>query len=353
MTENVKAAIKAQTDQLETVTTALTRFNATEAGLADLHERYDDATFNVDEPKGMKLAKEARAEIRKPRFNVEKLRKAAKAPILELGRMIDADAKSLTTELLSLETPIDDQIKTAERIEAARIKKIDELMGEIDGVLNVVDRYNPSAEKIGQFINDVCDIDITAEVYMEFEADALGKQNRVLVELRKRMTAKEQEEADAAELETLRREKAEREEADRKEAARKQAVADAAQAAVDEGQGNGSKGDAGSIFDDEPQPLSIEEQLDRDADEPTTADEANAESGVGRDAGVSPLAAATIEPGPQVDVMDPEPAFYPGRAGIVHAVAGAFDVSEAVASSWIERIESAAVKQSDAEAMPF
>lgn len=333
--------LKAQTEVLETASTAITNLNATEAGLLRLHEQYDDATFDVETKPGMKLAKEARAEIRKPRFNVEKLRKAAKAPLLELGRMIDADAKSLTTELLTLETPIDTVIKAEELRETKRVCGIKNLIDEIEGVLNVIERYNPSAEKIGEFINDVTAIEINAEAYMEFEADAIGKQQRVLQELRTRMAAKQTEEDDAAELAQLRREKAERDEADRKEEERKQAVADAAQKAVDdansaaeetieeaalrthretiaEATGEGSKGDAGSIFDE-----------DNVGDHETLAD-----------AGDTAVTMPGEVPPPieeQLMRKDPEPATpaYPGRKGIVYGVATYFDVTEAQAEAWL------------------
>jgi cation transport ATPase len=62
----------------------------------------------------MEAAKAARAEIREPRFAVEKVRKAAKAPLLAIGRRIDAEAVRITEAILAIEEPIDGQIKAEE-----------------------------------------------------------------------------------------------------------------------------------------------------------------------------------------------------------------------------------------------
>jgi hypothetical protein len=104
---------------LEQVQGVLTEFSRVEAGLAALRERHGNTVYEVTTTAGMDAAKAARAEIREPRFAVEKVRKAAKAPLLELGRRIDAEAIRITEAILAIEEPIDDQIKAEEARKAA------------------------------------------------------------------------------------------------------------------------------------------------------------------------------------------------------------------------------------------
>lgn len=88
---------------VDQVTQAVATFDATAAGIAELERQFKGVVFPVDTPKGLEDAKKARAAIREPRYEIEKVRTAAKAPILELGRSLDARAKTITAQLLALE----------------------------------------------------------------------------------------------------------------------------------------------------------------------------------------------------------------------------------------------------------
>lgn len=100
--------------EIEQVQGVLTEFSRVEAGLAALRAKHGNTVYEVSTTAGMEAAKAARAEIREPRFAVEKVRKAAKAPLLAIGRRIDAEAVRITEAILAIETPIDDQIKAEE-----------------------------------------------------------------------------------------------------------------------------------------------------------------------------------------------------------------------------------------------
>lgn len=131
------------TEDMDRVKNSLNEFDRVSAGLADLEQRYPkDAIYPVETTKGMKDAIEHRAAYRDPRVMVEKARKMAKAPLLALGKNIDARAKWITEKLEEGELPVDQQIKAeearkeAERqaraaAEAARILKIQEALAEI------------------------------------------------------------------------------------------------------------------------------------------------------------------------------------------------------------------------------
>ena len=100
--------------ELAKVETALTEFDKIEAGQAELRGKYVGVVYPVTTTDGMREALAARAVIRKPRYTTEEIRKAAKAPILELGRTLDAKAKYITAELLKIEDPIQAQIAVEE-----------------------------------------------------------------------------------------------------------------------------------------------------------------------------------------------------------------------------------------------
>lgn len=107
------------------VQTAVAEFDKVAAGLAELQKKYAGVVFDVRTSKGMDEAKAARAEIREPRYEIERVRKAAKAPILKLGKELDDRAKVITSEILVIEEPIDTQIKNEEaRKEAEKQAKI-------------------------------------------------------------------------------------------------------------------------------------------------------------------------------------------------------------------------------------
>lgn len=79
----------------------------------DLGEALSSYQRAVEEWRRMNAARE-------PRYEVERIRKAAKAPILAIGKRLDADAARITAELEKIEAPIDAQIKAEEREAKAR-----------------------------------------------------------------------------------------------------------------------------------------------------------------------------------------------------------------------------------------
>lgn len=125
------------------VQSALGEFDRVAAGLAEIEARYPkDAVYEVTTTKGMKDAVEHRAAWRDPRITVEKARKMAKAPLLALGKSIDARAAWITEKLREGEEPIDLLIRVEEtrreeekqariNAEAGRVLGIQEALAEI------------------------------------------------------------------------------------------------------------------------------------------------------------------------------------------------------------------------------
>lgn len=110
--------------------TAIVEYSQTEAALADLASRYKGVVFEVLTVKGMDAAKKARAELRDYRTSLESKRVEIKAPALERCRLIDAEAKRITAALVTLEEPIDAQIKAQEARRDAEKREKERLEAE-------------------------------------------------------------------------------------------------------------------------------------------------------------------------------------------------------------------------------
>lgn len=138
--DSTAVAIRTDLAQIEST---LSEFQKISDGLEDLATRFPvDLVYDVSTTKGMNEAIAHRAAWRDPRVNVEKFRKIGKAPVLALGKNIDARAAWLTEQLLIGETPVDKQIKAEERrkedekqakisAEFGRVQAIEEALGEL------------------------------------------------------------------------------------------------------------------------------------------------------------------------------------------------------------------------------
>lgn len=207
-------------------TTAITEYSATEAGLAELRERFKGAQFDCTTPDGMRAAKAARLELVKLRTSLEAMRVEIKAPALERCRLIDAEAKRITGELVALETPIDAQIKAEEqRKEAERKAREEAERIRVENIRYRIARINAepvkltgkSAAEIGERLGALRQVMLDPAVYAEFLEEAEGALAAVIgqiEELHLRQIAHEAEQAriaeERAELERLRAEQAAR-----------------------------------------------------------------------------------------------------------------------------------------------
>lgn len=200
--------------ELEVVSKALVDIDAVSAGITDLRNRFSGAIFEVDTATGMDDAKAARLAIRTPRYEVERIRKAAKAPIIALGKKLDAEAARIESELLKIEGPIDQQIKAEEdRKERDRQAKID---AELKRVADLQERVaelrgcqslspTSGAELVASHIADLERL-VVNESFQEFQQQAEDAKAAGLARLRAVYTAAV---AHEAEQERIRIERAE------------------------------------------------------------------------------------------------------------------------------------------------
>ncbi|WP_175969667.1 hypothetical protein [Burkholderia sp. BCC0322] len=106
---------------METTTTTavtltdLSAFDPVTMALEELRKRHEGVIHDVKTAAGMAACRKDRAEVKGYRLRVEDIRKKLKAPILEAGRAVDDKAATITTEIASLETAYDQQIKAEEQ----------------------------------------------------------------------------------------------------------------------------------------------------------------------------------------------------------------------------------------------
>ena len=87
-------------------------------------KRVPTLTYKIGTKQGMAVAKEGRAMFRDIRIALEKKRAAAKAPIIEIGRLLDSRAKEIAQQIEPFEEQFDKDIKAEEaRIEAEKAAK--------------------------------------------------------------------------------------------------------------------------------------------------------------------------------------------------------------------------------------
>lgn len=103
---------------------ALVAYSRTEAGLLALKEDLAGKTYDLATVKGNEAARQDRQRCVSLRTALDKKRLEFKRPVLDIGKLIDAEAKRITDEILALEAPIDAAIKAdEERREKIRLEK--------------------------------------------------------------------------------------------------------------------------------------------------------------------------------------------------------------------------------------
>lgn len=194
-------------ENMTRVENALSEFDKVSAGLAALEARFPpDLVYDVSTTKGMQEAIAHRAAWRDPRITVEKLRTAAKAPVLALGKDIDARARWLTEKLREGETPVDEQIKAEEARKAkakadreaaefGRVMAMQEAVGEI--AMSAMVNGMPSA-KISDRLEALRHETLDPKVYQEMMPQAEAARTAALAKLEQALKAAQWDEAEAA-----------------------------------------------------------------------------------------------------------------------------------------------------------
>jgi len=326
------------------MTTEIQEYSKTEAALSALREQFGGMTYDVDSADGMKNAKDARAEVRGYRTSLEKMRKALKAPALERSRLIDAEAKRITTELVAIEAPIDGQIKREEarketerqeKIEAEtrRVEDIQERIRELRGAIDVVTRYNSKASLIADHIGDLESIAID-DSFDEFREQAQDAKYATLARLSDIHAATVERETEAAriqaereELEQLRKDAEKREAAQQARREKKEAAALEKREAAEQKQRDELEAQRKKQAEEQARIDAERAALEQEQRE--AAEEQAAAERVGRERQAAIEAAA-------------KKSKYPGDGEIINVLSKHFGVPTDVAIGWLTQFRSAA-----------
>jgi hypothetical protein len=211
-------------------------YNPIEAGLAELQARHGHVLIeppDVSNPKGMKLAKEARGELKTLRTSIEKARVEEKAASLAYGRLVDSEAKRITDAVTPLELGYDTAIKAEEqRIEAILQQELETERARIAGHMSRI-RAIKDVRETALLARDAARLATLIEgmpahldaPFDEFQGQAEQAFNEVCETLKQLHGVKVEAEAQAEQMRIQQAElAAQREEVDRIEAERQAAA---------------------------------------------------------------------------------------------------------------------------------
>lgn len=108
-----------ETKELSLTEHAMQEIDAAAAGIADLVKKYDGVVYDVTTTKGMNEAKEARKEIRAPRYAIEQVRKAKGSELKAIATLYAAAEEA--RDLLATFVPEDNL--TLRKLAAALVRE--------------------------------------------------------------------------------------------------------------------------------------------------------------------------------------------------------------------------------------
>lgn len=157
---------------LSVISTHLAKFDEASTLLPELEKKYKNVVYAVDTAQGMTDAKAARKAIKDPRVAVENARVAAKAPLLKLGRDIEAQANAIKNRLSAIETPIDQQITAQETKEAERKAALEKRVREVQGTPSMC--IGKTSAQLQEVLDGI--VSLPLEEFAEFRPQAAAAQ---------------------------------------------------------------------------------------------------------------------------------------------------------------------------------
>lgn len=189
-------------------------YNPFRAQIAEMKSINEKTVFQYADPKGNKEARSYIHKLRLSKGEIERVRKAEKAASLEYGRKVDAEAKSLTEEIEAMiavhQAPLD-EIEQREKNRVAEIQKRRD-----DMKLAAMGLEELTAAQLQERLQSVEAVIIDAS-FAEFQAAAQEEKTASISALVIARDKAIKREAEAAELDRLRREEEERKQREREE----------------------------------------------------------------------------------------------------------------------------------------
>jgi len=204
-----------------TVQGEVAKFDKIAAGLAAIEAAHPKNVIvdAINTPAGMRSAEAAWRAWRGPRLEVEKARKAAKAPVLALGKAIDSFAAELETKLLAGEDHYKAQITAEEErraaVKAEEERKERERIGMHQAGIATIRAYlehcrqpGMTAARVANGIASLAALTFPPEKWQEYAVPAANAQCETLEAMRKLQAELQAREDEAARLEAQRIEQA-------------------------------------------------------------------------------------------------------------------------------------------------
>lgn len=196
-------------------------YNPYRAQIAEMREINAKTVFQYQDPKGNKEARSYIHKLRLSKGEIERVRKAEKAASLEYGRKVDAEAKDLTAEIEAMiavhQAPLDEIERREEERKLAIENRLQDMRNQLLHFSDV------SSAGIKERIEYVSAIIIDAS-FAEYQTEAEKEKKATLDALNAALADTEKREAEAAELERLRREEEERKRKEREDAIAREAA---------------------------------------------------------------------------------------------------------------------------------
>lgn len=204
----------------------LVRLGVTDEAIEELRRQYAGLTIPDGDEDAYKAVSVAISTLSSLRTQVENRRKEIKAPLLERGRILDAEAKRITAKLREIEEPLVQERgrileqKRAEK-EAREKEEAERVERHRSRIREMQERgasVSKSIEELEGFIAALEATEISAETFEEFASEAVFARSAALDRLRTRVgeLRREEEERKAREAEEARL-RAEREELERRD----------------------------------------------------------------------------------------------------------------------------------------
>lgn len=173
---------------LENGTVEVTEYSTTNAALAMLREKYA-VVPDANTEEGYALVKTGIKELTTLRTSLEAARKREKEPYLQAGKIIDAEAKRITEELVKLEDPMKAAKKEVDdRIERERAERIARLQVKVDAIKAMPAQVRgKSSTDIADMLDRVGEIDAMHDYY-DLTKEAVSARQTALDELAQMLT---------------------------------------------------------------------------------------------------------------------------------------------------------------------
>jgi len=157
--------------ELEVKNGSVTEYSDTEAALSELESTYGSEVPDCSTKEGYERSKKISGEMIKLRTGLESKRKVFKSPVLALGKMIDSEAKVITSRIVAIEEPhklayreVDEEKKRIKLEIEYRIIYIKDMVSRaiesespevVEAMINELAEYDVSKEKFGRRVDEV------------------------------------------------------------------------------------------------------------------------------------------------------------------------------------------------------